>query len=169
MLKGSAGTPRPDAVLIMLDSTNLGRHLMLAAPILALGLPTLMLLNMADDLKARGGAVDVEALSRELGAPVALISAARGAGMGAVMRFPQRRRGIASSRSLELPVLNDIPQCRQWAARVGRAHGYQRAGAALVDAPAGRRLSASAGRAADFPAGGVRRLPGHLHDGQPLR
>ena len=42
---------RPEAVLLVLDSTNLARHLMLAAPILALGLPTLIILNMADDLR----------------------------------------------------------------------------------------------------------------------
>jgi ferrous iron transport protein B len=49
------GRPKPEAVLLVLDSTNLARHLMLAAPILALGLPTLIILNMADDLRNRGG------------------------------------------------------------------------------------------------------------------
>ena len=44
--------PKPDAVLLILDSTNLGRHLVLAAPVLSLGLPTLVILNMADDLRA---------------------------------------------------------------------------------------------------------------------
>src|SRR5690349_5392524 len=40
-----ADTPKPDAVLLVLDSTNLSRHLMLAAPILAMGMPTLIILN----------------------------------------------------------------------------------------------------------------------------
>src|SRR5881398_320950 len=76
VLKGlRPGVPRPDAVLLILDSTNLGRHLLLAAPILDLGLPTLIVLNMADDLSGRGGTVEVAALSQQLGAPVALISA----------------------------------------------------------------------------------------------
>lgn len=52
------GIPKPDAVLLILDCTNLGRHLVLAAPILSLKLPTLVILNMADDLKSRGGHVD---------------------------------------------------------------------------------------------------------------
>ena len=56
-------TPKPEAVLLVLDATNLGRHLMLAAPILALGLPTLIILNMADDLRNRRGKVDVANLS----------------------------------------------------------------------------------------------------------
>src|SRR5215831_7342209 len=38
-------TEKPGAILLVLDSTNLARHLMLAAPILALGLPTLIILN----------------------------------------------------------------------------------------------------------------------------
>src|ERR1700722_11108822 len=50
------GIPKPDALLLILDCTNLGRHLVLAAPILSLKLPTLVILNMADDLKSRGGA-----------------------------------------------------------------------------------------------------------------
>src|SRR5438477_11408779 len=79
VLKGlRPGVPRPDAVLLILDSTNLGRHLLLAAPILAMGLPTLVALNMADDLMSRGGKVDVDALSEELGTAVALISASNG-------------------------------------------------------------------------------------------
>ncbi|HTM49980.1 MAG TPA: ferrous iron transporter B [Bryobacteraceae bacterium] len=125
VLKGlKPGMPRPDAVLLILDSTNLGRHLLLAAPILALGLPTLVALNMADDLKRRGGKVDVEALSHELGAPVALISASHGDGVDAVIRF----LNSAAARKqplIELPVLNDIPQCRRWAARVGDGAGYR--------------------------------------------
>ena len=52
---------RPDSILLVLDATNLGRHLVLAAPILSLGIPTLIILNMADDLRARGGSVDVAA------------------------------------------------------------------------------------------------------------
>ena len=47
----------PDAILLVLDSTNLSRHLTLAASILSLGLPTLVVLNMADDLRERGGDV----------------------------------------------------------------------------------------------------------------
>jgi ferrous iron transport protein B len=124
VLKGlRPGVPRPDGVLLILDSTNLGRHLLLAAPILDLGLPTLIVLNMADDLSGRGGTVDVAALSQQLGAPVALISATRGDGMGAVMDFlngaDARKKPL-----IELPVINDIPQCRRWAARISDGAGY---------------------------------------------
>src|SRR5215469_14177546 len=53
------GLPKPDAVLLILDSTNLSRHLVLAAPVLSLGVPTLVILNMADDLARRGGGANV--------------------------------------------------------------------------------------------------------------
>ena len=59
--------PKPDAVLLILDSTNLGRHLVLAAPILSLKLPTLVILNMADDLSSRGGQIDTGGTGRPVG------------------------------------------------------------------------------------------------------
>jgi ferrous iron transport protein B len=117
------GLRRPDAILLILDSTNLSRHLTLAAPILALGLPTLILLNMADDLRARDGHVDADALSKSLGAPVALISASKGEGIEAVERF--LARGIAVPKPIQLPVLQDVPRCREWARGVSERAGYR--------------------------------------------
>lgn len=117
------GIPKPDAVLLILDATNLSRHLMLAAPVLALGIPTLVLLNMADDLRKRGGEVDTEKLADQLGAPVALISAARGEGLGTIRAFLAGT--VAVPRPVELPILQNVPACRQWAGRMSSAAGYQ--------------------------------------------
>jgi ferrous iron transport protein B len=122
------GVPKPDAVLLILDCTNLGRHLLLAASILSLKLPTLVILNMADDLEARGGSVDIAALSCELGAPVALISAAKGDGVEKVFQFIEgTSEGSAkvSAPRIELPILQDIPKCRKWAQQVGQNGHYQ--------------------------------------------
>ena len=118
-----ADTPKPEAVLLVLDSTNMARHLMLAAPILALGLPTLVILNMADDLRSRGGRVDLQKLAAELGAPVALISARRGEGVDQVFDFLAGAMAKPSPR--ELPVLQDVPKCREWAGRVGSQSAYR--------------------------------------------
>jgi ferrous iron transport protein B len=124
VLKGEArGIPRPDAILLVLDATNLGRHLALAAPILSLGTPTLILLNLADDLRRRGGVVDPEELARQLGAPVCLISAARQEGLEAVFEFLSGALALPVSR--ELPVIQDVPRCRQWARRVGDRASYR--------------------------------------------
>lgn len=113
----------PDAAIVVLDATNLGRHLVLAANVLATGLPTLVVLNMADELASRGGAVDAAALSRELGAPVLLASAARGEGLDAVKRF----LGSAFDRPapVALPALQDVPACRVWAGRASREAAYR--------------------------------------------
>jgi len=118
--------PRPDAVILILDSTNLGRHLALAAPILSLGLPTLVVLNMADDLDRRGGKVDVQELSRQLGAPVALISASHGTGLHAVTEFLSGSTiGIKPKPPLlALPVIQDVPKTRDWASNIGRRTKY---------------------------------------------
>jgi ferrous iron transport protein B len=117
-----AGISRPDAILLVLDVTNLSRHLVLAASVLALGVPTLVVLNMADDLLSRGGSVDVEALARRLGAPVALASAVRGEGLDPVREFLGGLIGIPAP--LELPELSDIPRCREWARQLGEGASY---------------------------------------------
>ncbi len=117
------GLPKPEAVLLLLDSTSLSRHLTLAAPILALGIPTLVVLNMADDLRRRGGDVDVAALARQLGAPVTLVSAATGEGMETVRRFLSGTVGVPVP--IDLPMLGDVPKCREWAARLGEGAGYR--------------------------------------------
>jgi ferrous iron transport protein B len=115
-------TPKPEAILLVLDSTNLQRHLMLAAPILALGVPTLVILNMADDLRSRGGNLDLGKLSAELGAPVALISARRGEGIAQVHDF--LAGAMTKPAPKQLPVLQDVPKCRQWAGQVGSQAKY---------------------------------------------
>ena len=123
VLKGlRPDTPQPEAILLVLDSTNLNRHLMLAAPILALGVPTLIILNMADDLRNRGGRVDVDALAAKLGAPVALVSARQGEGIDQVFDF--LAGAMAKPFPRELPVLQDVPKCREWAGRVGSHARY---------------------------------------------
>ncbi len=124
VLTGSMlGVQRPEAVLLILDSTNLGRNLAFAAPILGLGLPTLVVLNMADELERRGGKIDTGEIAAKLGAPVALISASRGQGLEPVYEFLSGAISVPkpSAAPMELPVINDVPQCRAWAARV--SHG----------------------------------------------
>src|SRR5579885_2535897 len=122
------GMPKPDGILLILDVNNLGRHLVLAAPILSLGLPTLIILNMADDLRRRGGDLEIDCLSQQLGAPVVLVSAAKGEGLDQIAHFLEgvcAGLPVRKAPLVELPVLNDIPKCRQWAASVGRGAGYQ--------------------------------------------
>lgn len=110
VLNGSMnGIPRPEAVLLMLDATNLTRHLTLAAPVIALGLPTLALLNMGDLLAKRGGAIDTVKLAGELGVRVAIVSATEGTGLNAVENF--LRRANEPLRTTTLPVVQNVKEC----------------------------------------------------------
>jgi ferrous iron transport protein B len=118
------GLPRPDAVLLVLDVTHLSRQLVLAKPVIALGLPTLVLLNMADVFAKGGGSLDVLKLAEELGAPVAMVSATLGTGLDTVDRFLRQEHDPLAEGLL--PVLQDLPQCRKWASQVGRRIDYQR-------------------------------------------
>ncbi len=113
----------PDAVLLVLDSTNLGRNLVMAAPMLALEKPILVVLNMADELRRRGGEVDAEALSQRLGAPVVLVSAAKGEGLEGVHHFLENT--FRAPAPVELPVLQSPPSCRQWAGQVAAESAYR--------------------------------------------
>lgn len=118
------GTPRPDAIIVVLNSTNLHSHLVLAGRVIALGLPTLVLLNMADELRKQGGHVDVLSLARQLGTPVALVSATTGEGIVAVQNFLSSAG--ASPEPLELPVVGGTRGYREWAVRVGENAKYRR-------------------------------------------
>ena len=122
------GTPAPDAVLLVLDSLHLRRQLMLAAPVLSLGLPTLVLLNMSDLMETRGGEVDTLALAQELGVPVAKISASRGTGLDAITHFLDRKSEVVQPRSvakLELPVVGNARSYRQWATGISTRTKYK--------------------------------------------
>ena len=118
------GMASPDAVIVVLNSTNLHTHLVLAARVIALGLPTLVLLNMSDELRRQNGSVDVLTLARELGTPVALVSATTGDGLEAVQNFLSST--AAAPEPLELPVIGSTRGYREWAVRVGAQAKYQR-------------------------------------------
>jgi ferrous iron transport protein B len=119
------GTPKPDAVLLVLDALHMTRQLMLAAPVLAVGLPTLVLLNMSDLMESRGGHIDTLELARELGAPVAQISAVHGTGLDAVPLFLNQQTDRKAAKPLALPVLGNAASTHSWAAQVSKRTGYQ--------------------------------------------
>ena len=127
------GVPKPDCVLLVLDATHMNRQLMLAAPVFSIGLPTLVLLNMSDQLDARGGKLDTLALARELGHPVALISASQGKGLEVIPEFLERagNRRDDGSRPVQLPVLQSAASCRNWATQVTARTKYQSPAASL--------------------------------------
>jgi len=82
VLRGEApGVPRPDAVLCVVDASNLERNLFLVTQVMELGLPVLVALNMVDMAEARGVRLRPEELSQKLGVPFIPTQAHRGKGL----------------------------------------------------------------------------------------
>jgi ferrous iron transport protein B len=127
------GVPKPDCVLLVLDATHMNRQLMLAAPVFSIGLPTLVLLNMSDQMDARGGKLDTLALARELGHPVSLISAAKGTGLEVIPEFLLHADDKLNTnlRPVQLPVLQSPASCRTWATQVTARTNYKSPAASL--------------------------------------
>ncbi|MGB7409690.1 MAG: FeoB small GTPase domain-containing protein, partial [Sphingopyxis granuli] len=82
VLGRQAGETRPDALIVVVDAANLDNHLCFALELIALGLPTVIALNMVDLAERDGLTLDPDRLARELGVPV-------------VPTVAVRRRGIA--------------------------------------------------------------------------
>ena len=72
---------RPDAILNIIDGTNLERNLYLTTQLTELGIPVVMAINMVDVLRKQGDKIDLEALSHRLGCPAVEISALKGTGL----------------------------------------------------------------------------------------
>ena len=72
---------RPDAILNIVDGTNLERNLYLSTQLIELGIGMVIAVNMMDILEKKGDTIDVKALERNLGCPVVEISALKGAGV----------------------------------------------------------------------------------------
>ena len=74
-------TERPDAILNIVDGTNLERNLYLTTQLTELGIPVVVAINMMDVVKKNGDQINVKELSRQLGCPVVEISALKGTGI----------------------------------------------------------------------------------------
>lgn len=72
---------RPDAILNIVDGTNLERNLYLTTQLTELGIPVVIAINMIDVVRKNGDKVNVEELSRELGCKIVEISALKGDGV----------------------------------------------------------------------------------------
>ena len=74
-------TERPDAILNIIDGTNLERNLYLTTQLTELGIPVVVAINMMDVVKKNGDKINTDELSRELGCKVVEISALKGTGI----------------------------------------------------------------------------------------
>ncbi len=88
---------KPDGIINIVDATNIERNLYLTLQLLELGLPTVVALNMMDEMRANGGTVDTKKMSQQLGVPVVPISAAKGDGISELV---DRMQQVVRSRTL---------------------------------------------------------------------
>ena len=94
---------KPDGIINIVDATNIERNLYLTLQLLELRVPMVLALNMMDEVRANGGAIDVQKMSAALGIPVVPITAARGEGVSELTD-----QAIAAARGKVLPKVTDF-------------------------------------------------------------
>ncbi|MBG6117934.1 MULTISPECIES: ferrous iron transporter B [unclassified Sphingobium] len=149
-----AGERQPDALVIVVDASNLDNHLRFALELIALGLPTIVALNMVDLATRDGLELDAAVLSRELGVPVIATVAVRKRGLDHLREeLAGLLGGVTPEAKAPLPE-RDFDAVRDEARRIARA--------AIVRETPSRRLTAAVDRVALHPVFGLLLLLGLL-------
>ncbi|MFQ8706835.1 MAG: ferrous iron transport protein B [Thomasclavelia sp.] len=92
---------RPDAIINIVDGTNLERNLYLTTQLMELGIPVIMAINMMDIVTKNGDKINIKKLSMELGCKVVEISALKSTGIKEVVELAI---AVANSKRINLPV-----------------------------------------------------------------
>ncbi len=94
---------KPDAIINIVDATNIERNLYLTLQLLELRTPMVLALNMMDEVRANGGTIDVQQMSEALGIPVVPIAANKGEGVSELVD-----RAMEVARLRVLPAVTDF-------------------------------------------------------------
>jgi ferrous iron transport protein B len=119
--------PMPNLVVCVVDASNFERSLYLLLQILEAGVPTVVALNMVDELEQRGGQLDVRRLSLLLNAPVFPISARSGLGVPELQKYllnhaPQNIRHSKRSKNLmAVPNIREVQERQTRASAIARS------------------------------------------------
>lgn len=92
---------RPDAIINIVDGTNIERNLYLSTQIMELGIPVIMAVNMMDILEKSGDKININKLSKKLGCEVVEISALKGTGIN---EAAQKAVKLAQNKNASVPV-----------------------------------------------------------------
>ncbi len=101
---------KPDAILNIIDGTNLERNLYLSTQLMELGIPVVMAVNMMDLIRKNGDQIMTEKLAKKLGCAVVEISALKGDG---VMQAAEKAVQLARARKNNPPVHNFDPRVEE--------------------------------------------------------
>ena len=112
-----ADTPRPDAVICLIDASNLERHFYLATQVMELGLPTIIVLNKTDEAAERGITIAAKKLEERLGVPV----------------VPMQANARVGMEQLQVALSREEPPKPKWESMVGNdvAARYEKINALL--------------------------------------
>ena len=94
---------KPDGIINIVDATNIERNLYLTLQLLELRVPTVLALNMMDEVTVNGGSIDVVMMSKLLGIPVVPISASKGEGISELVD-----QAVHTARSKTVPKVYDF-------------------------------------------------------------
>lgn len=92
---------RPDAIINIVDGTNIERNLYLSTQIMELGIPVIMAVNMMDILEKTGDRIHIDKLSKKLGCEVVEISALKGTG---IQKAAEKAVALAQKKNASVPV-----------------------------------------------------------------
>ena len=101
---------RPDAILNIVDGTNIERNLYLSTQLMELGIPVIMAVNMMDVLEKSGDQIHIKQLSEKLGCEVTEISALKGTG---IKKAAEKAVALANDRKAAPPVHTFDPQVEE--------------------------------------------------------
>jgi ferrous iron transport protein B len=141
------GERLPDALVVVIDASNLDNHLRFALELIALGLPTIVALNMVDLATRDGLELDANILSRELGVPVISTVAVRKRGLDHLRTELEAMLDGSEGKVRASGQQRDFDGLRQEARRIARA--------AIVRETPSRRLTAAVDRVALHPVAGL--------------
>lgn len=99
---------RPDAIINIVDGTNIERNLYLSTQLMELGIPVVMAVNMMDVVEKSGDVIHIDKLSKKLGCEVVEISALKGTG---IQKAAEKAIGLAGKK---MRLLRFIPLRRRW-------------------------------------------------------
>ena len=94
---------KPDAIINIVDATNIERNLYLTLQLLSLKIPTVIALNMMDEITGNGGSIDVKKMSQALGVPVVPISAVKNQGISELVDIL-----LSTAQNQVLPKVQDF-------------------------------------------------------------
>lgn len=97
---------RPDAIINIVDGTNIERNLYLSTQIMELGIPVIMAVNMIDILEKSGDTVHIDKLGKKLGCEVVEISALKGTG---IQKAAEKAVALAQKKDAAVPVHEFAP------------------------------------------------------------